>query len=131
MKLSTKTLLILLIISQLIISKGKLYSEAPAQMELNNVKRIRFQIATIEEREGERNIFSTATVEGPPGTDFTVNLQEGRFKMNAKFLIDLIKENELRVRAKLNTRRLYGYSERSLPLYEEDAQNQAMKLGFD
>src|SRR5262249_19607368 len=37
----------------------------------------------------------------------------------------------LKVRAKLNTRRLYGYSERELPLYEEDTQSQNLQLNFD
>lgn len=94
-------------------------------------KRIQFQIATIEEKEGERNIISSALIEGPPGTDFDIDVNGERFKMSAKFLTDLEANNQLRLRASLQTRRLYGYSERHLPLYEEDRQTQTLRLGFD
>jgi hypothetical protein len=94
-------------------------------------KRIRFQIATIEEKEGERTIISSALIEGPPGTDFDIDVNGERFKMSAKFLTDLEDNHQLRLRASLQTRRLYGYSERHLPLYEEDQQRQTLQLGFD
>ncbi|HJQ68847.1 MAG TPA: hypothetical protein VKA70_07735 [Blastocatellia bacterium] len=97
----------------------------------DEARRIRFQIATVEERAGARYVISEAVVEGPPGTDFTVNLHDSRFKMDARFLTDLVTADRLKVRARLNTRRLYGMSERELPLYEEDSQNQAIDLGFD
>ena len=97
----------------------------------DEARRIRFQIATVEERTGARDIISEAVVEGPPGTDFTINLQGTQFKMNARFMTDLVSADRLKVRARLNTRRLYGVSERDLPLYEEDSQNQAIDLGFD
>jgi hypothetical protein len=76
-------------------------------------------------------VISNATIEGPPGTDFVLELQSGRFKMNDRFLTDLILPGELKVRAKLNTRRLYGYSQNNLALYEEDNQSEALRLGFD
>ena len=93
--------------------------------------RIRFQITAVEEHSGERRVISDAAVEGPPGTDFNVNLQDGRFQMSARFLTDLVPGGGLDVRARLDTRRLYGYSEAGLPLYEEDAQRHALRLGFD
>ena len=104
------------------------FSEASS---LESPRRIRFQIATVEEKAGARNVISEALVEGPPGTDFNVNLQGSQFKMSARFLTDVASAESLKVRARLNTRRLYGYSERNLPLYEEDAQNQSLDLGFD
>jgi hypothetical protein len=70
-------------------------------------------------------------VEGAPGTDFSVTLQSGRFKMNARFLTDLVSPEMLKIRANLDTRRFYGYSERYAPLYEEDSQSQNLELAFD
>src|SRR5262249_44444865 len=69
--------------------------------------------------------------EGPPGMDFKVALHGGQYNMEAHFLTDLDGQDALKVRAKLNTRRLYGYSERELPLYEEDAQGHSLQLNFD
>ena len=93
--------------------------------------RIRFAITAFEERDGAREIVSETTIDGPAGTDFNINLHDSRFQMNAKFVTDLIASGTLKIKADLNTRRLYGYSERKLPLYEEDAQNETMQLSFD
>jgi len=97
----------------------------------DNRERIQFHIATVEESGGRRNVVSEAMVEGPEGTDFNINLQGERFRMRAGFLTDLAGPDALKVRARLDTRRLYGYSERNLPLYEEDEQSQSLQLGFD
>ena len=94
-------------------------------------QRIQFRVTTIEEGQGGRQVISDATIEGPPGTDFTITLQGERFKMNARFLTDLITAGTLKVRARLDTRRLYGFSERELPLYEEDRQSQTIELGLE
>jgi hypothetical protein len=120
-------LLFALILVSLVISGSRIH----AAKSPGDLKRIRFQIATIAEHAGERRIISSALVEGPPGTDFDIELQGERFKMSAKFLTDVIENNLLKVRANLQTRRLYGTSERGLPLYEEDLQRQALQLGFD
>ena len=106
---------------------------APASVNTSGAthERIRFLITTVEEHGGARNVISEATVEGPAGTDFQIDLQGARFKMDARFLTDLVRPDALRVRAKLNTRRFYGYSERKLPLYEEDKQNETLDLSFD
>jgi hypothetical protein len=93
--------------------------------------RISFRITAFEETAGGRKVISDASVEGPPGTDFNVNLQDGRFKMSARFLTDLAPGGGLALRARLDTRRLYGRSEAGLPLYEEDAQRHALRVGFD
>src|SRR5215207_9237237 len=94
-------------------------------------ERIRFRITTLEESAAGRKIISDATVEGPPGTDFNVNLEDGRFKMSARFLTDRAPGGGLTLRARLDTRRLYGYSEAGLPLYEVDAQRHTLRVGFD
>lgn len=94
-------------------------------------RRVRFEIVAIEEKGTERRTLSEATVEGPAGTDFNIELEDGRFSMDARFLTDFLSPEALKVRAKLNTRRLYGRSERELPLYEEDTQNETLQLGFD
>ena len=127
MKARARMALGFLILLQLLISNGRSYSAAPAI----NLKRLRFQVVTVKEQAENRTIISEASIEGLAGTDFTINLQAGLFKMSAKFLTDLIDPDTLKIRAKLDTRRLFGYSERNLPLYEEDAQNQALQMGFD
>lgn len=93
--------------------------------------RIRFDIRTIEETGNERRTVSETTIEGLPGTDFNVNLQTTRFKMQARFLTDLTAPDKIKIKAKLATRRLYGRSERQLPLYEEDVQSRILEVGFD
>jgi hypothetical protein len=94
-------------------------------------KRIRFQINTIEEASGVRKVLSETTVEGAPGTDFSIDLQSAGYKLKARFLTDLINEDALKVRARLETRRFFGYSEQKLPIYEEDNQSQDLQLSFD
>lgn len=93
--------------------------------------RIRFQITAVEESAAGRKVISDAAVEGPPDTDFNVNLQDGRFKMSARFLTDLAPGGGLTLRARLDTRHFYGHSEAGLPLYEEDAQRHTLGLNFD
>lgn len=94
-------------------------------------ERIRFHIVTAEEEGALRNIISESVIDGPPNTDFNINLEDKRFRMKASFLTDLIRPGALKLRVKLETRRLYGYSEQRLPLYEEDSQTQSLELGFD
>ena len=130
MKARTKTVLFALLMSTLLMAGGRLHSVSVA-VEVPAAKRIRFQVATIEEGAGGRKVISNATIEGPPGTDFVVDLQSRRFKMNARFLTDLISPGELKIRAKLNTRRFYGYSQNNLPLFEEDNQSETLRLGFE
>jgi hypothetical protein len=91
--------------------------------------RIRFLVTTIEESGTTRNTLSEASVDGPPGTDFTIRIESEPLRMVASFRTDLAGEG-LRVRARLETRRLYGRSERGLPLYEEDRQRHRLRLGF-
>jgi len=85
----------------------------------------------VEQDGAKRSPVSSALVEGPPGLDFNITLHAGRYDMDARFLTDLISPSTIKVRAKLNTRRLYGYSEKKLPLYEEDTRSQGLDLGFD
>src|SRR6266850_1745196 len=130
MNARTKKLLFALLTSALLTAGGRPRSASLAE-EVPVPKRIRFQVAAIEEGAGGRKVISNATIEGPPGTDFVVDLQSRRFKMNARFLTDLISPGELKIRAKLNTRRLYGYSRNNLPLFEEDNQSETLQLGFE
>jgi hypothetical protein len=120
----------MVLISPLVLSGDNLYSSSPGRTSASQ-RRIIFRIATIEEEQGKRNLVSLATVEGAPGTDFDIDLQGSQFKMKAYFLTDLVSPDALKVRARLNTRRLYGYSERSLPLFEEDDQRQTLEMNFD
>lgn len=94
-------------------------------------KRVRFQITTVAETGEARKILSQTTIEGAPGTDFNIDLNTGNFKMQTKFLTDLIAPDKLKLRAALNTRRFYGNSPANLPLYEEDSQNQLFEINFD
>ena len=130
MKTPIRVSLILLMLILLMMNAGSgrsIKSNSPA----NELKRVGFQIVTLEEIGGIQNIISSAFIEGPPGTDFDIDLHGERFQMSAKFLTDLEEDNRLQLRASLQTRRLYGYSERNLPLYEEDKQRQTLRLGFD
>lgn len=102
---------------------------APADGQADG--RIRFQITAVEEGAAGRKIISDAAVEGPPGTDFKISLKDGRFHVSARFLTDPAPGGGLTLRARLDTRRLYGYSEAGLPLYEEDAQRHTLGLNFD
>ncbi len=97
----------------------------------NRETHVRFQVTTVVENGNERRVLAQTTIEGLPGTDFGINLQTGNFKMQARFLSDLIAADRLKIRAQLDTRRFYGYSPQNLPLYEEDSQKQALELGFD
>jgi hypothetical protein len=130
MKTPNRVSLMLLLLLLLMINSGSGRSIKSHPLA-NEIKRIRFEIVTIEEKAGVRNIISSALIEGPPGTDFDINLHGERFKMSANFLTDLEENHRLKLRANLQTRRLYGYSERNLPLYEEDEQSQTLQLGFD
>ncbi len=118
---------ILLLISALLIS-----SDNRSVSASNELKLVRFQITTVgENSSGERKILAQTRVEGLPGTDFNINLQTENYMMQTRFLSDLVAEDKLKLRAKLNTRRFYGYSPINLPLYEEDAQSHALRVGFD
>jgi hypothetical protein len=131
MKFQTRFLIILLALVSTLLSDGRFLSAKSSSAATGRPERLRFQITAIEEGAGKRNVISDAIVEGPPGTDFNISLQTERFKMSARFLTDLTTMDSLKVRAKLDTRRFYGYSEQNLPLYEEDQQSQALDLGFD
>lgn len=131
MKVQTRILVILLALLSTLMSDGRSLRAESSPEARHQPERLRFRITTIEENVGTHNIISDGIVEGPPGTDFNISLQGERFKMSAQFLIDLIGRGSLKIRAKLETRRLYGYSEQNLPLYEEDRQSQTLELGFD
>lgn len=124
-------LLFIVLISLIFLASGDQHSRAVNSPQSFNAKRIKFDVATFEEREGRRDLIAETTVEGPEGTDFNIKLAGARFQMNARFLTDLVAPDALKVRADLNTRRFYGQSERKLPLYEEDSQRQTLQLGFD
>lgn len=129
-KVIRKLSLLLMVAGLSLIERGGPLRAAAAG-ERDDTRRIAFRIATIEQHGAAERLLSEAVIEGPPGTDFTVTLNSGRFRMKAKFLTDLTGANALSMRATLDTRRLYGYSERALPLYEEDEQQQSFTLGFD
>jgi hypothetical protein len=128
MKTPVRISLLLLTLIFLLMNSASSLSTKPL---VSQARRIGFQIATIEEKGNQRNVISYALVEGPAGTDFDIDLNGERFKMRAEFLTDLQQDHSLLLRAKLQTRRLYGYSKHMLPLYEEDEQNQTLRLGFD
>ncbi|MGA9769575.1 MAG: hypothetical protein WBV94_11075 [Blastocatellia bacterium] len=130
MKTRTKLTLILFALASMMISGSRLRSTNANPVAVG-LKRMQFQIATIQEHAGARTVISSSVVEGPPGTDFDIDLQGERFKMNARFLTDFDESRALAIRAKLQTRRLYGRSAQGLPLYEEDEQSQTLRLGLD
>jgi hypothetical protein len=129
---SKRVLLTIAVVLTVFVSsdRGSLTRTQP-RLVARTLERIKFRIVTVEEKGSERNIISESFVEGPPNTDFNINLEGDRFRMRARFLTDLIRPDRLKVRTKLDTRRLYGSSERQLPLFEEDEQTQSLELGFD
>ncbi|MBD0372598.1 MAG: hypothetical protein ICV60_17270 [Pyrinomonadaceae bacterium] len=131
MRTRLRILLLALALPVLMMSDGGQALRARSANSSDAEQRIRFRITTVEERGNERSILSETSIEGPPGTDFDLHLQHAGFKMKAHFLTDLVGRDTLRVRATLDTRRLYGYSEQKLPLYEEDTQDTALEVGFD
>ena len=130
MQRRTKAILIILLVSATMVN-GTRYPAKSFQAAADKSARIHFEVSAFEERDGKRNPISETTIDGPAGTDFSINLQGSRFQMNTKFLTDLVAPDTLKIRSRLKTRRLYGYSERNLPLYEEDTQNETFELGSD
>ncbi|MCB1023026.1 MAG: hypothetical protein KDB79_01465 [Acidobacteria bacterium] len=121
----------ILIIWLLFLTAISLCGDGPMTSAKDQSRRIRFQIVTINETAAGRKTLAQTTIEGLPGTDFNIALKTKNFTMQAKFLTDLISVEQLKIRAKLNTRRFYGKSPLDLPLYEEDAQDKQLKVGFD
>ncbi|MEE8586333.1 MAG: hypothetical protein V3T83_15920 [Acidobacteriota bacterium] len=104
---------------------------AAAQGSTELQERIEFLVTTVQETGGTRSILSQARISGPPDTDFDIRLRGSRLEMTARFLTDLQGDGTLLVRTRLQIRRLYGVSERGLPLYEEDRQRQTLQMSFD
>ena len=128
----TRISILAALMSSLLVTDGRLSLARSSEDVLRSGSSgVRFQITAIEESAAGRKVISRATIDGPPGTDFNIDLNSSGFKMNARFLTDMISSAELKVRAKLTTRRLYGYSASNLPLFEEDAQNETLQVGFD
>ncbi|MBI4752580.1 MAG: hypothetical protein HY774_29160 [Acidobacteria bacterium] len=103
----------------------------PTTATNDRLDRIQFQIRAVEESTRQRAILSESIIEGPPGTDFDITLQDDLFRLKAQFLTDVIAPGRLKIRGTLTTKRLYGQSERQLPLYEEDSQVHSLQIGFD
>jgi hypothetical protein len=93
-------------------------------------RRIELKVTTIRETGTGKTVLSEALIDGPPGTDFTIDFRVERFVLHAGFTTDVVGD-ELGVDASLDTKRLYGVSERNLPLYEEDVQRHSLRVGFD
>lgn len=102
--------------------------DAPGSETLPNV---RFQVKAITERAGSRQVLAETHIDGPPGTDFDIKLNDPRFKLTADFITDLIGTERVKLRVKLATKRLFGYSPRNLPIYEEDLQQHTLQVGID
>jgi hypothetical protein len=132
MQARARIALVVLVSSAVLVCGGRPRNlSVTARAAATESPRIRYDVAAYEEQSGRRELLSETTIEGPAGTDFEIKLQSARFQMHANFLNDLVAPTGLKVRADLTTRKLYGQSERGLPLYEEDAQKQALQVGFD
>lgn len=123
-----KFLLLVSIVAMIFMSGAR--PAALSSAKSGEPRRIRFAVAAFAESNGQRNLVSETTVDGPAGTDFNIDLHDSRFQMKAKFTTDLVASGTLKIKAELNTRRLYGYSERSLPLYEEDERKETMLVAL-
>ncbi len=92
--------------------------------------RVRFSVATVETVNGTRTILARSDIEGPPGTDFTIDFHDSRFVLVSRFTTD-VEDGGLRVAARLSSKRSVGRSERDLPIYEEDTRRETLRVGFD
>ena len=91
-------------------------------------QRTAFHVRCVEELDGARKTLYETTIEGPPGTDFTIVMRDPRFEMEASFLNEIVAERELDVRVKLESRRRYGVSRNKLPLWEVDRQQHRLSV---
>lgn len=97
----------------------------------SSLEAVEFDVAVIEEAGEERKrVLCRAVVSGPDGTDFDLVCDGARLRMSARFVTDPLPDIGVRVRSKLETRRLYGYSERDLPLFEEERQELTTEVRF-
>ncbi|MEW6729921.1 MAG: hypothetical protein AB1489_01165 [Acidobacteriota bacterium] len=103
----------------------------PASAPSLNLQRIQFNVRAVEENGGHRQVLSETLIEGPAGSDFDIKLQDSRFTLAAAFITDLIDTNLLQIRTQIATKRFIGYSQRKLPIYEEDQQQHKFLVGLD
>jgi hypothetical protein len=94
-------------------------------------RRVSFRIRTLLGPEGARAVASDATVDGPPGTDISLDGRAGEFTMAAKLRTDLVDGGRVRIATEITTRRRAGTSARGLPLYEEDVERRTVELAAD
>jgi hypothetical protein len=92
---------------------------------------VAFRVRTLVGPDGARYALSDATVDGPPGTDVTLESRAGSFTMHTTLKTDLLPDGRVRVVAKVTTRRDAGTSERRLPLFEEDVRDATVELATD
>ena len=69
--------------------------------------RIELKVTTIRETGTGQTVLSEALVDGPPGTDFTIDFRVERFVLHAGFTTYVVGD-QLGVEAALDTKRLYG-----------------------
>ena len=114
--------------SLMISSDGSGHGAASVESK-DNPKRILFKIATVEEEEGRRDLIAESIAKGRRDR-FNVTLQGERVQNGRPILDRPHRPGRAEDQAKLDTRRLYGYSQRSLR-FTSDAQDQSLELGFD
>jgi hypothetical protein len=93
--------------------------------------RVRIDVALVDHKDGTRRVVSGTRIEGRPGTDFDLELKLDKFVLTGHFITDLVQQRALEVVARLASRRLYGRSQRDLPLWEEEAEERTLEVGFD
>src|SRR5215471_20170117 len=77
---------------------GRLSKALSANVSVEQ-KQIKFVVKTIEQKGDVEELLSEAAIAGAPGTDFNIVLQDKRFKMDAKFMTDVVGSDSLAVRA--------------------------------
>jgi len=95
-----------------------------------SAERMSFGIRVVTDG-SEPEVLTEATIDGPEGTDFNIDLNTGGFEMKSEFLTDAVSASEVRFRVSLETRRSYGLSRNGLPLYEVDEQEHSISASFD
>jgi hypothetical protein len=93
-------------------------------------RRVGFTVLAVEETGSERTVLGETVIEGPPGTDFDLDVRARHFSLHGRFITD-VAGDEIEVSADIEARRSYGLSPRGLPLYEIDRQDHSLRVGFD
>lgn len=92
--------------------------------------RVRYTIRCTEVVDARERVLYEARVEGEHATDFEVALRDANVAVTATFVNEAA-ANGVDSRVRIESRRRFGNSPNGLPLWEHDAQQHRLRVGFD